>query len=161
MKDAFRSVVATIVKRWSIRRSLWATFPLIVLAACDVPGTQRSDAEPASSTAAPAKAPAEEPLSEAEATTSLEPIAATAPVQLRLEFTGNTWVDAVVDGGDRVSELHTTGEEMLVEAEREIVLTIGNGGAVRATLNGNPYPLAGESGQVLRDLVIKAPAESQ
>ena len=143
----------------------WVLVPaFLLLAACGGAGnTERTGTgsapspSPSPSTEAPARPTPSTPA--AAASPAPAPSAEAAPVQLRLQFSENTWVEAVVDGGQRISELHVTGEEMLVNAEREIVLTVGNVGAVRATLNGQPYVLPGESGQVGRDLLIKAPAE--
>jgi hypothetical protein len=78
-------------------------------------------------------------------------------MELRLRFSDDSWVEAVADGQDPISELHIAGEEMVVSAQREIVLDVGNVGAVSATLNGQPYALPGKTGDVLRDHVIRAP----
>ena len=134
------------------------------LAACGTDARRPGDD---TSTPAAAAAPAAQPelaspaAAPASAVATSTPAADSAalPVKLLLEFTGDTWVQAVVDGQQRISELHIEGEEMRVEAAREIVLTLGNAGAVRATVNGVPHPLPTESGVVVRDLVIRAPAE--
>ena len=112
---------------------------------------RQTDQSPPPTTAAAA-------VAESPAAPSLATTAVTDPIELRLEFTEDSWVEAVADGGDPVSELHIAGEEMVVNAQREIVLKVGNVGAVRATVNGQPYALPGKTGDVLRDHVIRAPA---
>lgn len=151
MEDGSRSAV-----RWLLIHAF------LLLAACGGAGnTERTGTggapSPPPSIEASARPMPSPPA--AAASTAPAPSAEAAPVQLRLQFSANTWVEAVVDGGQRIAELHVAAEEMAVHAEREIVLTIGNVGAVRATLNGQPYELPGESGQVGRNLVIRAPAE--
>ena len=127
---------------------------LLVALACGAE-PRSTEGEPPAPIAASSKAPS-----------SSVPAATPAPasdpsnaIELRLQFTADSWVKALVDGQSQVSELHIEGEEMVVNAQREIVLTVGNVGAVRATLNGRPYPLPGKTGDVVRDLVIRASAE--
>ena len=139
----------------SSRRRVLPLLPALLVALACGAEPRSTEGGPPATIAAPSKAPS-----------SSVPAATPAPasdpsnaIELRLRFTADSWVKAVVDGQSQVSELHIEGEEMVVNAQREIVLTVGNVGAVRATLNGRPYPLPGETGDVVRDLVIRASAE--
>jgi cytoskeleton protein RodZ len=86
------------------------------------------------------------------------PVASTpqpkAPLEVSLDFTKDCWVEAVIDGRDRVSELRVQGEALQLEADRSIVLTLGNAGAVDLQVNGYPLELGKKDGGVIRDLLI-------
>jgi cytoskeletal protein RodZ len=120
----------------------------------------------ATATLAPprAPAPAAEPPVElpadvaptATAVPAAEP--ASGPLRLHLEFAEDCWVELVVDGRRRSSELRAGGETLQVEAERFVLLTLGNARAVRAEVDGRPFPLPTEAGRVVRDLRIERAA---
>ena len=74
--------------------------------------------------------------------------------QLDLEFSEDCWVEYVVDGVRRTSELRTSGETLRLTARQEILLTIGNTRAVRAELDGRPLDLPAGAARVLRDFRI-------
>ena len=78
-----------------------------------------------------------------------------AALTVTMDFTGDCWVEASVDGRRRISELHVQGESMRLEADQEVLLTLGNPQGVRLEVNGEPYPLPPLDGQVARDLVIR------
>ena len=80
--------------------------------------------------------------------------AADGPFVVNMSFTAECWVEAVVDGSRRISELRVQGESMRIEARESVVLTLGNAGSVRVDVNGNPVRLTSAPGQVVRDLVI-------
>jgi cytoskeleton protein RodZ len=95
----------------------------------------------------------------AQVATSLPPAtpsapAAAAPMRLVLEFSEDCWVELVVDGGRRTSELRTSGEVVNVEVERSVLLTVGNVAAVRVEVDGRPFPLGASDARVVRDLRI-------
>jgi cytoskeletal protein RodZ len=95
---------------------------------------------PAPAVAAPAlPPPAEEPR---------------APLEVTLDFTKDCWVEAVIDGKNRFSELRVQGESLQLPAETSVVLTLGNAGAVEVQVNGHALPLRAGEGQVVRDLLI-------
>lgn len=71
-----------------------------------------------------------------------------------LSFTAECWVEAVIDDSERIQELRVQGESMQIEALRRVVLTLGNAGAVRVEVNGEPLPLDGAAGEVVKELVI-------
>lgn len=114
--------------------------------------------------AAPVRAePTEVPL---EATPEAGPIAAepesaakapAGPLEISLEFSEDCWVELVVDGSRRASELRAGGETLQIEAERYVLLTLGNAAAVRVEVDGRPYPLPFGPSKVVRDLRIERP----
>lgn len=77
-----------------------------------------------------------------------------APLQLVLDFTSDCWVEAVIDGKTRLSELRIQGESLQLEAQQSVSLTLGNAAAVNLQVNGTPYPLSRNEGDVVRDLLI-------
>jgi len=77
-----------------------------------------------------------------------------SPLEVNLDFARECWVEALIDGKNSRSELRVQGESLQLEAERSVVLTLGDGGAVEIHVNGHPLPLARSSGQVVRDLLI-------
>ncbi|HYO15940.1 MAG TPA: helix-turn-helix domain-containing protein [Thermoanaerobaculia bacterium] len=77
-----------------------------------------------------------------------------APLEVTLDFTRDCWVEAVIDGRNRFSELRVQGESLQLEAETSIVLTLGNAGAVEVQVNGHALPLTAGEGEVVRDLLI-------
>jgi hypothetical protein len=60
----------------------------------------------------------------------------------------------VTDGKNRFSELRVQGEALQLEAEKSIVLTLGNAGAVDVQVNGYPLDLGKKEGEVVHDLLI-------
>ena len=77
-----------------------------------------------------------------------------APLQVTLDFTQDCWVEAVIDSKNRSSELRVQGESLQLEAEKSILLTLGNAGAVEVQVNGYPLDLGKQKGDVVHDLLI-------
>jgi hypothetical protein len=63
-------------------------------------------------------------------------------------------VDVVVDGRRRESELKAGGETLALEASEYVLLTLGNGPAVRVEVDGEPFALPEQGARVVRDLRI-------
>ena len=80
--------------------------------------------------------------------------AAAAPMRVVLEFAEDCWMEYVVDGGRRTGELRTSGEVVQLDAERSILLTLGNVPAVRVEVDGRSFPLPVSDARVVRDLRI-------
>ena len=80
--------------------------------------------------------------------------AALPPLRLVLEFTQDCWVELVVDGQRRTSELRTAGEVVALEARDFVLLTLGNSPGVRVEVDGRPFPLPASSIRVVKDLRI-------
>ena len=77
-----------------------------------------------------------------------------APLQVTLNFNQDCWVEAVIDGKNNVAELRVQGEALQLEAEKSIVLKLGNAGGVEAQVNGYPLDLGKTQGDVVRNLLI-------
>ncbi len=76
------------------------------------------------------------------------------PLLVTMDFTEDCWVEAVVDGRRRISELHVQGESLRIEAQSQVVLTLGNPGGVRIEANGEPFDPGVRTDRVARDIVI-------
>ncbi len=61
------------------------------------------------------------------------------------------------DGGQEREVLLQKGQTARFSADAGFVVTIGNAGGVELTLNGEPVPSLGASGQVIRDLTLPPP----
>jgi cytoskeleton protein RodZ len=70
-----------------------------------------------------------------------------------LTATGPCWVSAVVDGERVLERRLEAGERQFLEVRRELVLTAGDAGALRLTLNGASARPLGKSGAVVRTSV--------
>jgi cytoskeletal protein RodZ len=78
-----------------------------------------------------------------------------APLEVSLDFTRDCWVEVVTDGKDRLSELRVQGESLQLEAEKSLLLTLGNAAAVEVQVNGYPLSLDDlRDGDIVRDLLI-------
>jgi cytoskeletal protein RodZ len=82
------------------------------------------------------------------------PIPPRAPLVVTMDFAEDCWVEAVVDGRRRLSELHVQGESLMLEADDLVVLTLGNARAVRIEVNGRQYEMEIGAGRIARDVRI-------
>lgn len=71
-----------------------------------------------------------------------------------LSFVQDCWVETVVDGRRRTSELRAGGESVSIEADDYVLLTLGNASVVSIEVNGRPFPLPAGSSRVVRELRI-------
>jgi cytoskeletal protein RodZ len=76
------------------------------------------------------------------------------PLLVTMEFTGNCWVEAVVDDGRRLSELHVQGESLRIEAEQVVRLTLDRPDAVRIEVNGEDFEMPEASDEVVSQVEI-------
>jgi cytoskeleton protein RodZ len=76
------------------------------------------------------------------------------PLLVTMDFTDDCWVEAVVDDGRRLSELHVQGESLRIEADRVVRLTLGDPSAVRVEVNGEPYDMPEAEEEVVSRLEI-------
>ena len=74
-----------------------------------------------------------------------------APLVIKLNASSDVWVEAKADGEQRIYRLVTAGEDLTVDARREIVLRIGDASAVTYTINGAPGRSAWWPGHRPRD----------
>lgn len=79
------------------------------------------------------------------------------PFRVVLNFSQDCWMESVVDGSRRVSELKAAGETVHLEAQQAVTLTLGNSRAVTVEVNGLPFALPESSTRVVRDLRIERP----
>lgn len=78
-----------------------------------------------------------------------------APLEVTVDFNQECWVEWVVDGGSRRAEERKPGESIQIEAKQSVVFAkLGNAAAVDIQVNGYPYPLDKQPGDVIRDLKI-------
>ncbi|MFP3940128.1 MAG: helix-turn-helix domain-containing protein [Thermoanaerobaculia bacterium] len=83
-----------------------------------------------------------------------------APLTVTLDFRRDCWVEASVDGEPRVAEMRIQGESLQLQAEESVELRLGDAGAVAVEVNGEPYAVDGQPGQV-RTVRIEAPEEPE
>jgi cytoskeleton protein RodZ len=77
-----------------------------------------------------------------------------------LNFSQDCWVESVVDGSRRTSELKAAGETVQLEARQSVILTVGNSRAVTVEVDGVPFALPESATRVVRDLRIQRPERS-
>jgi transcriptional regulator with XRE-family HTH domain len=75
-------------------------------------------------------------------------------LRVDLEARQDSWVGVQVDGLKVIDRVLKQGEKQAIEAKREIVLSVGNAGGVGLTVNGQPAPPLGHTGEVRRNVVI-------
>jgi cytoskeletal protein RodZ len=90
-------------------------------------------------------------------TPAVVPALAAAPMTVELLPASPCWVSVEIDGGRRDSRLLGIGERVVIEAEREILLTIGDAGAVAVWINGR---LASPIGADGRSATLRINAEN-
>ena len=78
----------------------------------------------------------------------------TGALVLSLYARQDCWVEAQVDGTTVVSRTITQGETQKLEAESQIVLSVGNAGGIDFTINDRPGLPLGHDGEVKRNIVI-------
>ena len=71
-----------------------------------------------------------------------------------IDFTGDCWIEVVVDSGRRLSELHVAGESLRVGAKERVVLTLDNPEAVQIEVNGQPFAVEPDSDAILSVIEI-------
>lgn len=141
-------------KTWSygLLLTLGGLILLALVAAAAWFADRRRDEPAAESVPPPIAAPLPAPVQPAAAPPV--PEEPSAPLEVALDFTRDCWVEALIDGKNRLSELRVQGESLQLRAEESIVLTLGNAGAVEVQVNGYPLALDRQEGDVVRDLLI-------
>lgn len=93
----------------------------------------------------------DEPAVTAQPTSPQAPASAPAPDALTMVVApqADCWVSPTIDGEKRPSELLSSGQRRELRALKEIVLTVGDGGACAYTLNGVAGRPLGASGEVV------------
>lgn len=73
---------------------------------------------------------------------------------LTLSARQSCWVAAQVDGSETLNRVMTEGETETIEAQGEIVLSVGNAGGLTFSVNNRPGVALGRNGEVRRNIVI-------
>lgn len=73
---------------------------------------------------------------------------------LTLSARQSCWVSAQVDGQPALNRILNEGESETLEAQGEIVLSVGNAGGLSVSVNDKPGVPLGRSGEVKRNIVI-------
>jgi cytoskeleton protein RodZ len=73
---------------------------------------------------------------------------------MRLTAKEDCWTAVQADGARVLDRIVKAGETLTLNAQREIVLSVGNAGGITYTLNGRPGVPLGREGEVRRDVVI-------
>ena len=81
--------------------------------------------------------------------------AQSSPLVVTLEAEGSSWISARVDGTRRLYQMLQPGTRHTLHASREIVLRVGDAGAVRWSINGRDAVLMGSRGEV-RNVTLTA-----
>lgn len=81
--------------------------------------------------------------------------AAVVPVVLELEFSDDCWLTLGIDAKAQQSQLFRAGDRARYEATTEILLDLGNAGAVRAVINGRPARSLGAAGTHVRTRITR------
>ena len=73
---------------------------------------------------------------------------AASPIEVEIEATERVWVRWLIDGGEDGEIFVNAGARHRIEADAEILATIGNAGAANLILSGEAQSAIGEPGQV-------------
>jgi cytoskeleton protein RodZ len=152
---------ALAISWWAGRRSNAGRHEVTGAAGAEYAGAESREGLERSTTSAPAPEIPEEievdapPAAAPETSPAGDAAGPEAALRLVLDFSQDCWVEVAVDGRRRPSELKAGGESLALEAERSIVLTLGNAPAVRAELNGRPFQLPNDGSRVVRELRIE------
>lgn len=134
--------------RWTVLFFFAAAGLLLLLLAVFSWRVEKRREAPASPEARPPiAAPAPEKVPPPPPATPVTP--QVAPLELNLEFVGECWTDRSVDGGNHTSETRIPGETLRIEAQKSIVISLGNAPAVKATINGIPLPISLKKGETI------------
>jgi cytoskeletal protein RodZ len=112
---------------------------------------------PAPASAAPASDTPVNPPVEPAATPPAAPDSARA-LAIALTMTDSCWTQVTADGRLIVARTMASGETQSIQADREVVIDVGNAGAVTWTINGRPGKPIGAAGEVKHLVLTKANA---
>ena len=78
----------------------------------------------------------------------------TGALVLSLNARQDCWVEVRVDGTTALSRILTAGETQKLQAQSQIVFSVGNAGGITFTINDRPGIPLGREGEVKRNIVI-------
>ena len=102
----------------------------------------------------PAPAPAPTPSSVPAPPASPSQRTASAPLVLLIEAVEPSWVHATIDGAETKEALLQPNDKVQWEAKEKFVLTVGNAGGVRVSLDGQDLGPLGPSGRVIKKEIV-------
>jgi cytoskeleton protein RodZ len=146
---SFVILIAALVIGWRVSRNKAASSQDSAASASEAsPGqvTPPAVVEPSANAVAPQPAetlPAAAPVAENE-------------VAVRLQFSSDCWVRATVDGTVVLDQVMNAGETREVKPGRDVYLQVGNAGAVRWWINGQPAKTLGRPGQTAAERINRA-----
>ncbi len=76
------------------------------------------------------------------------------PLRVTLDFLSDCWVEASVDGAEKLSELKVQGESLILGAEDVVEFKVGDVSAVQVEVNGIPYQIEDRRGTSVRNVRI-------
>jgi len=121
-----------------------------------VPRLMNREGDERSGEAPPGVVPAESRAERPEPPPRPPAVTTSAPLTVTLDFREDCWVEASVDGEPRIAEMRVQGESLQLQAEKTVELRLGNAGVVDLEVNGEPYDLHAQPGQV-RAVTLTAP----
>ena len=80
----------------------------------------------------------------------------TPTVALRLEALSDCWTRVTVDGTVLFEQILKAGEARDVKPGREVYIQVGNAGAMKWSINGQPAKALGKTGQLATARVTRA-----
>jgi cytoskeleton protein RodZ len=78
-----------------------------------------------------------------------------AVMVLEFDLTGDCWIEVSVDGAKPVARLFRAGEQQRIEATREVLLDVGNAGALRLEIDGRQARSLGSDGTRVRTRITR------
>ncbi len=94
--------------------------------------------------------PADSLRPESQTNEPVENINTSSGYKLKIVAVATTWLRITRDGDSPKEYTLLQGDQKELEALSSVNLLIGNAGGVTLTVNGQPYPIEGEKGKVLR-----------
>lgn len=117
--------------------------------------TETAEVSPALPAVSPSLAPTPQAESSPELSSPSPPSPAPeAPHILRVRATERTWMRVTIDEQRPKDFLLKPGQEVEWTAQDGFTLTVGNAGGIQLSLDGQPLPPLGKSGQVLRNIQL-------
>lgn len=77
-----------------------------------------------------------------------------APLRVVVDFSGECWVEATIDGVQRHAEIKVQGESLIMEAQESVDLKVGDARVVQVEVNGRAMMLPSRSGTSVRSVRI-------
>ena len=135
----------------------WLAFPFSGAARRDEPGPTAASVPvsiPQEHVYPPAATPEPVPVSAPEAGPSVSVQSKDDGLVLTLSAKQDCWVSVSADGAPVLDRVLSAGETQTLEANGEIVLSVGNAGGLSFRVNDRPGVPLGKSGEVKKNIVI-------